>query len=146
FRGGHVVGAIAQAGQHRAGGEPALIAFLASRSANGSVVFGDPGATPGAAPLGTMEALIDRAVLTLNERERRVREALLVKARRIQVDQPLYQLYTQVGPRQWLQTAKLICEDGLPPAEVIARGDASPIDVEETLKDLLRRGVVTLEP
>jgi len=145
FRDGQVVGATAQAGPHRAGGEPAFIALLASRSANGSVVFGDPGATPGAAPLGTIESLIDRAVQTLNEKERRARESLMVKARRIVVDRPLYDLYAQVGPQQWLRTAKLICEDGLPPAEVIARSDASPVDVEETLKDLLRRGVVSLE-
>ncbi|HYV46958.1 MAG TPA: response regulator [Myxococcaceae bacterium] len=145
FRDGQVVGAIANAGPHRAQGEPAFIALLASRSANGSVVFGDPGVPPGAAPLGSMESLIDRAVQTLNEKERRAREALMVKARRIVVDQPLYDLYAQVGPQQWLRTAKLICEDGLPPAEVIARSDASPVDVEETLKDLLRRGVVSLE-
>jgi CheY-like chemotaxis protein len=145
FRDGQVVGATAQAGPHHAQGEPAFIAFLASRSANGSVVFGDPGVPAGAPPLGTMAYLIDRAVLTLNEKERRAREALLIKARRIAVDRPLYDLYAQVGPKQWLQTAKLICEDGLPPSEVIARSDASPLDVEETLKDLLRRGVVSLE-
>lgn len=145
FRDGEVVGASAEAGPHHASGEPAFIAFLGSRSANGSVVFGDPGVPAGAAALGTMHYLIDRAVMTLNEKERKAREALLLKARRIVVDGPLYALYTQVGPRQWLQTAKLICEDGLPPAEVIARSEASPMDVEETLKDLLRRGVVSLE-
>ncbi|HEY8210542.1 MAG TPA: response regulator [Myxococcaceae bacterium] len=144
LRKGQVVSASAQAGPHRAEKEPAFIAFLASRSANGSVMFGDPGAPADAAPLGTMNLLIGRAVATLNERERKAREALLVNAKRIWVDQPLYQLYTQVGPQQWLRTAKLICEDGLPPAEVIARSDASPVDVEETLKDLLRRGVVAL--
>ena len=79
---GQVVGATAQAGPHRAGGERAFIAFLASRSANGSVVFGDPGAPADASPLGTMDALIDRAVATLNEREQRAREALLVNAGR----------------------------------------------------------------
>jgi hypothetical protein len=92
-----------------------------------------------------MDALIDRAVVTLNEKDRRAREGLLVKARTLVVDQALYSLYAQVGPRQWLETARLICEDHLSPAEVIARSNASPIDVEETLKDLIRRGVVTLE-
>ena len=145
FRDGEVVGASAQAGQHDASGEPAFIAFLASRSANGSVVFGEPGVPAGTAALGTMHYLIDRAVMTLNEKERRAREALLLTARRITVDRPLYDLYAQVGPKQWLQTAKLICEDGMPPGEVIARSEASPVDVEETLKDLLRRGVVSLE-
>jgi len=145
FRDGELVSAYAQAGPHTAAFEPAFIAFLASRSASGSVVFGDPGAPTGAPSLGPIAGLIDRAVLTLNERERRAREVLLVSARIILVNQPLYQLYTQVGPTQWLQTARLICEDGLTPAEVIARSDASPIDVEETLKDLLRRGVVSLE-
>jgi hypothetical protein len=49
-----------------------------------------------------------------------------------------------VGPRQWLETARLICEEKLPPREIISRVDASPIEVEETLRDLVRRGVVSL--
>jgi len=145
FRSGLVVAGTAQAGPHSAAGEPAFIAFVASRSGVCSFIPGDPGVPAGAPLLGTMEQLIDRAVLTLNEKERRAREALLVNARRIAVDPSLYSLYAQVGPRQWLQTAKLICEDRLPPAEVISRSEASPLDVEETLKDLIRRGVVMLE-
>jgi CheY-like chemotaxis protein len=143
FRDGEVVGAHAQAGPHAADGEPAFIALLGSRSASGTFEFDELPGNP--ARLGALDDLLARAVLTLNEKDRRAREAMLVKARKIQVDPALYALYTQVGPKPWLPTAKLICEDRLPPAEVIARSEASPLDVEETLKDLLRRGVVTLE-
>ena len=47
--------------------------------------------------------------------------------------------------QKWLEVARLICEEHVPPRDVIARTDASPLDVEETLKDLVRRGVVTLK-
>lgn len=143
LRDGEVVSARAEAGQYPVEGERAFIALLGSRSAAGTFDFGPPAGAAG--QLGALEALLDRAVQALNEKDRRAREALLVRARKIQVDRALYDLYTQVGPAQWLPTAKLICEDRLPPAEVIARDDTSPLDVEETLKDLVRRGVVTLE-
>jgi hypothetical protein len=41
--------------------------------------------------------------------------------------------------------ARLICEQHVPPREIIASMETSPIEVEETLKDLVRRGVVTLK-
>ena len=45
----------------------------------------------------------------------------------------------------YLEIARLICEEKLTPREVIARVEMSPVDIEETMKDLLRRGVVTLK-
>ena len=80
----------------------------------------------------------------LNGNEQKLREGLLVNANQIAVNSDLYGVYTKVGPKQWLEVARLICEEKLAPREVIARSDASPIDVEETMKDLLRRGVVSL--
>jgi hypothetical protein len=50
-----------------------------------------------------------------------------------------------VGPKQWLEAARMICEDKTPPRDVIARLDISPLEIEECMKDLIRRGVVTLK-
>ena len=89
--------------------------------------------------------LLSRACATLTENEQRMREGLLVSATQIEVNEDLYAIYGKVGPSQWLEVARLICEERVPPRDVIARIDTSPIEVEETLKDLLRRGVVTLK-
>lgn len=139
---GRAVHALAQAGRHAAEGVKAFTAFIASRGADGSFVRGT-------FPVGEnlsleVPALLEGAARMLNDNEARLREGLLVDARQIQVNEDLYALYAQVGPRQWLETARLVCEEKLPPREVIARVDASPVEVEETLKDLIRRGVVTL--
>ncbi len=134
--------ASAQSGRHLAEGMRAFVAFIASRGADGAWA---PGAqVPHPNLSGSLEALLAQTVDALNENGRRVRESLLVHATQVEVNGDLYALYAQVGPRAWLETARLICEDKLPPREVIARVDASPLDVEETLKDLVRRGVVTL--
>jgi Mn-dependent DtxR family transcriptional regulator len=50
-----------------------------------------------------------------------------------------------VGPQQWLEAARIICEEKMAPRDIIATLEISPIDVEETMKDLIRRGVVTLK-
>ena len=81
---------------------------------------------------------------TLNERDRRVREELMTGATRSEVNAQLYALYTQVGPQPWLETARLLCAERLTPREVLARVDTSPLEIEETVRDLVRRGVLTL--
>jgi CheY-like chemotaxis protein len=140
--GGQVVNASAIAGQHAAVGEKALNAYIASRGAGGTF---RRGAAPGPNNLGRpVDELLAHAAAALNVNEQRVRETLLVQAREIQVQPDLYALYSQVGPRQWLETARLFCEERLPPREVLARVDGSPLEVEEALRDLIRRGVVTL--
>lgn len=143
-RDGVPVNASARAGKHLAEGERAFVAYVASRAASGSFFPGgaeDVGEANLTLPL---EELLTRAATVLNANEHRLREGLLIQASGVKVDPELYKLYSQVGPRQWLETARLICEERLPPREVLARVDASPIDVEDTLKDLIRRGVVTL--
>lgn len=135
--------ASAQAGRHRAEGERAFNAFIASKGAVGKVCFGH---FPSPQSLfHSAEQLVARACATLTENERRVRETLLVTAGNLDVDQALYAIYREVGPRQWLEAARLVCEENVPPRELIARLDASPLEVEDMLKDLLRRGVVTLQ-
>jgi DNA-binding MarR family transcriptional regulator len=74
-----------------------------------------------------------------------MRESLMVQATQIEVHPELYAVYRQVGPKQWLECARLICEDQVSPREIIARLEMSPIDIEEAMRDLIRRGVVTLK-
>jgi DNA-binding response OmpR family regulator len=142
FWDGRPVHAFAQAGRHQAHGERAFNAFVASRGAQGHFERGE---FPAEVNLhATAEALCAQAASLLNRNEAKIRDGLLVHATDIRVDKELYALYAQVGPGQWLETARLVCEQGLPPREVIARVDASPLEVEETMRDLIRRGVVRL--
>jgi CheY-like chemotaxis protein len=143
FESGVCVHASAVAGKYTADGERAFNAFVASRAAEGAFVPGPPPQLPRNLFLQT-EVLIERACSALNENEQRLRESLMVTATQIDVNRDLYAVYAQVGPKPWLEAARLICEEHLPPREVIARLDVSPIDVEECMKDLLRRGVVAL--
>jgi hypothetical protein len=145
FSEGGCLHASAVAGKFTAEGERAFNAFVATRAAEGEFV---PASAPFDGPrnlfLGT-DVLVERACSTLNENERRMRESLMVQATQIDVNEPLYEIYRQVGPTQWLECARLICEEKLAPREIIARLDLSPVDIEETMKDLLRRGVVSLQ-
>ncbi|MBX7100892.1 MAG: response regulator [Myxococcaceae bacterium] len=132
----------AQAGRHQADGERAFNALIASRNAQGTVRFGNFPAPSTLVMPASM--LLERACATLNENERRVREGLLVSATDLEVNVDLYAIYRHVGPQQWLEAARLVCEERVPPRELIARLDVSPLEVEDMLKDLLRRGVITL--
>ncbi|HYX91792.1 MAG TPA: response regulator [Myxococcaceae bacterium] len=140
--GGRIVHASAKAGPHEASADRAFNAYLSSRGARG--IF-RRGAAVGPENLGgPVEEVLSRAAAALNANEQRVREGLLVQAKEIRVNPDLYTLYARIGPRQWLETARLICEERLPPREVLMRVDASPLDVEEAVRDLIRRGVVNL--
>lgn len=141
---GVCLNAQASAGKYQAEGERALNAFIASRAAEGTWQPGAPQTSSQNLFLST-EILIERACTTLNDNERRMRQTMLLEAKQIEVNQELYDVYRQVGPKAYLEVARLICEVRLPPREVIASLDMSPVDIEETMKDLLRRGVVTLQ-
>jgi hypothetical protein len=117
-------------------------AFIATRNATGRWTPGALAIAPNLS--GTTGELIDRACATMNENERVLRDQLMVSATRMDVNAELYAVYQQVGPKQWLEAARLICEERVAPRDVIARLDMSPLDIEETMRDLLRRGVVTL--
>lgn len=140
---GQVVSAAAQSGKYTAEAERAFNAFIASRAAEGT--FTPKATLPSKSNLkGTTRHLIYAACKTLNDNERKLKDDQLVSAKQIDVNQELYAVYREVGPKQWLEAARLICEDKLPPRELIARLDMSPVDIEETMRDLLRRGVLTL--
>lgn len=144
FHQGHCFHANAVAGKYIAEGERAFNAFVASRAGEGSFVAGPAPAVAQNLFLST-EVLIERACTALNDNERRMRESLMVTATQIDVNTDLYSVYRAVGPKQWLEAARLICEEKTPPREVIARLDLSPLEIEECMKDLIRRGVVTLK-
>ncbi|HET9451600.1 MAG TPA: response regulator [Aggregicoccus sp.] len=136
------VAAVAVSGPHRAEAERAFVALLASRPRGG---VWRPGPVEGAHTLSRpLEELLSRAQAGLNERDRRVREELMTGARRSEVNAELYALYTQVGPQPWLETARLLCAEKLTPREVMLRLDSSPLEIEEVVRDLVRRGVLTL--
>jgi hypothetical protein len=132
------------AGKYTAEGERAFNAFVATRAAEGEFTPGAPAAVARNLFLGT-DVLVERACSTLNENERRMRESLMVQATQIEVSHELYSVYRQVGPKQWLECARLICEEKVSPRDIIARLELSPVEIEETMKDLIRRGVVTLK-
>ncbi|MDQ3262270.1 MAG: response regulator [Myxococcota bacterium] len=136
------VHATAQTGAHKAEGDRAFNALIASRSPSAQLSTGETTAAR-SLPAGLDELLRD-ATYTLNENERRAKETLLVRARQVEVNHDLYALYTQVGPKQWMETARAICETRLTPGEVLAQTEASPLEVEDTIRDLVRRGVITL--
>jgi CheY-like chemotaxis protein len=144
LNGGAAVHALALAGKYSAEGERAFNAFVASRGAAGTWIPGQA-TLEGQTLFHPTEVLLERAATTLNTNEQRVREDLLVKASRIEVNDALYAVYREVGPPQWLEAARLICVEKLPPREVIARLDASPVDIEETMRDLVRRSVISLK-
>jgi DNA-binding response OmpR family regulator len=142
FRKGAGVHAQAQTGGHQAMGERALNAFVASRCIEATWTAGD--AAPRQTLMLPMGQLLDRAAELLNENGEKLRDAQLVSPGAIHVNPDLYRVYVQNGPKSWLETARLLCEERLSPREVLSRVDESPIEVEETLRDLVRRGVVSL--
>jgi CheY-like chemotaxis protein len=144
FNQGVCVHASAVAGKYTAEGERAFNAFIASRAAEGAFHAGPPPALAQNLFLST-EVMIERACTAMNENEQRMRESLMVTATQLDVNVDLYNVYRAVGPSQWLEAARLICEERTPPREVIARLDISPLEIEECMKDLIRRGVVTLK-
>lgn len=142
FGEGRPLHAFARAGRFTAEADRAFNAFIASKATEAQVRFGNYPAPQ--TLFMSVKDLCARAVETLNENERRLREALLVTATQIEVHPELYSVYQHVGPKQWLETARLLCEERLPPKDVIGRLDVSPVEVEETMKDLVRRGVLIL--
>ncbi len=144
FNQGVCVHAAAQAGKYTAEGDRAFNAFVASRAGEGGFTDGPPPALTQNLFLAT-EVSLERACATLNDNERRMRESLMVSATEIAVNDELYKVYRAVGPKGWLEAARLICEERATPRDVIARLDLSPVEIEECMKDLIRRGVVTLK-
>jgi DNA-binding response OmpR family regulator len=142
---GAPVWASAEAGKFTAEGERAFNAFVASRAAEAQWTPGPAHEGLVANISGSMASALSRACQTVNENEHKLREGQLVSATQIEVNTELYTVYQQVGPKAWLEAARLICEERLLPRDLIARLDMSPVDIEETMRDLMRRGVLALK-
>lgn len=140
-RGGELLHAEATSGAHRAVGARAFNAFLGSTGANGAFTAGvrAPEQTLG----GPVAGWIEEGWKVLNRNAAVAEESLLLGERKLTVDAELYALYAQLGPKQWLEAARLLCEERLSPREVLARSHESPVELDEVLRDLVRRGVIT---
>jgi hypothetical protein len=144
FDQGRLVQASARIGTTSLEGDRALASFLASRNASGTLLRGPRTHEEGFAGQST-QATLDRLVPWMNDEQRRGREDQLAKARALSVHEELYRLYLTVGPPSWVPIVRLLCESKLPPAEVIARLQVTPMEVAAVVKDLLRRGVASLQ-
>ena len=114
-----------------------------ARTVEGSMAFG---ASTGGSAFGgwSTEQVLARVVAALNEEQRQARDELLRGAQKLEVNPELHQLYVAVGPPGWQAIVKALCEDRALPREVMARLQVTPQEMSAVLKDLLRRGVVTL--
>ncbi|HEY3449332.1 MAG TPA: response regulator [Myxococcales bacterium] len=130
-------------GRHKLDGETALQPLVVLRQ--GELVF-DPAALPPARNLtGDLTQLLENAALKNNQNESDALDRLLTRATRVEVDEQLYLLYEQLGPPEARPIAALI-RAGKTPKEVIAQGQQSPMEIEQVVRDLVRRRVLKLSP
>lgn len=144
FDQGRLAQASARVGTTALAGDRALAGFLLSKKAEGTL------ARQGAASEENFlrqptEATLGRLVPWLNGEEQKARESELAKAKALNVHDELYRLYVSVGPPAWLPIARMLCELKLTPAEVISRLHVTPMEVAAVVKDLLSRGIVSLQ-
>lgn len=142
FQDGQLVHAKADTGKQQLDRTRALMAWILSRAAEGAIFFGSfPVARTLQQPL-LVE--LDAANASLNERDRAARVGALSSEGEVEVNTGLYELYAEVAPQAWQPVAQLVCKDRVPPGEVASRVSIPAAEVQEALKDLFRRGVVSL--
>ncbi|MFZ5441026.1 MAG: response regulator [Myxococcota bacterium] len=144
FEGGRLVQCTSHLSTTALSGDRALASFLTSRQATGSLNRGTPAPDEGFAGQPTA-ATLARLVPWLNDEQKRAAEGQLARARALQVNDELYRLFVNVGPPAWQPMVRLLCEQRLTPAEVMARLQVTPAEVATVVKELLRRGVATLQ-
>jgi DNA-binding response OmpR family regulator len=145
FENGRLVQCAARISTSTLDGDRALAAYLTSKQATGSLSKGTPAPDEGFAGQPTA-ATLARLVPWLNDEQRRVQEGELARARALSVNDELYRLFLSVGPPAWLPMVRMLCEQRLAPAEVMARLGVTPAELAAVVKELLRRGVATLQP
>jgi CheY-like chemotaxis protein len=143
FEGGRLMQAQSVVGGATLSGDRALSSFLSSKQVEGTLSPGGH-ATQEGFNLEPTEAIVTRTVQRLNEEHGRAREDQLSRAKALSVNDDVYQLYTTVGPPAWMPIVRLLCEQKMTPAQVIQTLRCTPMDVASVVKDLLRRGVVSL--
>ncbi len=144
FEGGRLVQCSSMIGTTSLSGDRALAGFLTSKQAEGSLSRGTPPPDEGFARHPTASTLA-RLVPWLNEEQKRAAEGQLARARALQVNEDLYRLFLTVGPLEWQPMVRMLCEEKLTPAEVIARLSVTPMQVAAVVRELLRRGVASLQ-
>ncbi len=144
FDEGRLVQASARMGTNLLSGDRALASLLMAKKAEGSLMRGTRAPEEGFGGQPT-RATLERLVPWLASEQAKSREDQLSKARALTVNDDLYRLYVTVGPPAWLPMVRLLCESKLAPAEVMARLQVTPMEVATVVKDLLRRGVATLQ-
>lgn len=144
FDHGRLAQASARVGTTALSGDRALAGFLMSKKAEGSLAR-QGGPSDEQFLRQPTEATLARLVPWLNDEHQKAREGELAKAKALVVHDDLYRLYVSVGPPAWLPIARLLCELKLTPAEVINRLQVTPMEVAAVVKDLLSRGVVSLQ-
>ncbi len=143
FEKGRLVQCTARIGPTLLSSDQALGSFLTSRHAEGGLNRGIPAPDEGFGGQTTAQVL-SRLVPWLNDEQKRAAESQLSRARALTVNTELYRLFQSVGPPAWQPMVKLLCEDRLPPAQVIAQLRVTPLEVATVVKELLRRGVASL--
>lgn len=144
FENGRLVECAAHMTTAALSGDRALAAFLTSKQAEGSLDKGTPAPSEGFAGQSTA-ATLARLVPWLNDEQKRAAESQLARARALEVNEELYRLFLNVGPPAWQPVVRMLCEQKLTPAEVIARLQVTPMEVAAVVKELLRRGVASLQ-
>jgi DNA-binding response OmpR family regulator len=145
FDAGRLVECTALMGGTSISGDRAVASFLCSRQAEGGLSSGTPPPSEGFAGHPT-ESTLQRLVPWLNDEQKRAAEGQLARARALVVNEDLYRLFITVGPPAWQPMVRMLCEQKLTPAEVIARLQVTPMEVAAVVRELLRRGVASLQP
>jgi len=127
--------------KRQASGVPAMASLVVCNGAEG--LF-----TPGPVTMDPrlnqpMEALLQRTCEMLNQLEARVTTSRLATADSFVVDEELYELYRRVGSERGLRLAKAICEERMRPADIAGALELPAEEVQDGLKELLRRGVIS---
>jgi DNA-binding response OmpR family regulator len=125
-------------------GDRALCAFLASKQCEGSLSRENEPVEEGFARHPT-ESTLQRLVPWMNDEQSRTRESELMKAKALSINPEIYGLYLTITPPQWTDMVRLLCESRATPAEVISQLHVSPQEVATVVKDLIRRGVASLQ-
>jgi len=90
-----------------------------------------------------MEVLLQRTCEMLNQLESRVTTSRLATADNFVVDEELYELYRRVGSARGSRLAKALCEERMRPADIAGALALPPEEVQDGMKELLRRGVIS---
>jgi DNA-binding response OmpR family regulator len=143
IEGGKVVAAVARLQKNLLAGDDALAAVVAVH--RGDMTF-DVNRFPQMSNVtGKVEVALERAAITNNVAEAAAADKNLVSASKLEVDPELYAIYSTLGPASGRAIASQIAE-GFTAREIMSHSDLSPIEVEDVLRDLIRRRVLVPKP